>query len=225
MVRGVGVRGAAPHTGTTIVAVTYNGGVVIGADSRVSTGAYVSNRASDKITELTDFVWLLRSGSAADCQVVADYVRWFSEQHALELQSTPGVRTVANLVMQMNYNNKGLIGAMIVAGWDDENGGQVWGCPIGGTLVRQDWTTDGSGSTYIWGFLDSEYRENMTRSEAEALVKEAVVLAMSRDGSSGGVARLVTIHSAGAERTLVLPEDVPAMWDELEVPAPTGMVV
>ncbi len=30
---------AAPHTGTTIVAVSYNGGVVIGADSRVSTGA------------------------------------------------------------------------------------------------------------------------------------------------------------------------------------------
>ena len=35
---------------------------------------------------------------------------------------------------------------------------QVWGCPIGGTLVRESWTTDGSGSTYIWGFLDSEYR-------------------------------------------------------------------
>lgn len=38
MVRGTGAVDAAPHTGTTIVAVTYNGGVVIGADSRVSTG-------------------------------------------------------------------------------------------------------------------------------------------------------------------------------------------
>lgn len=62
-----------PHTGTTVVAVTYNGGVVIGADSRVSTGTYVSNRASDKLTPLSDFVWLLRSGSAADTQAVADY--------------------------------------------------------------------------------------------------------------------------------------------------------
>ena len=64
---------APPHTGTTIVAVTYAGGVVLGADSRVSTGTYVSNRASDKITPLTDFVWLLRSGSAADTQAVSDY--------------------------------------------------------------------------------------------------------------------------------------------------------
>lgn len=62
-----------PHTGTTIVAVSYDGGVVIGADSRVSTGTYVSNRASDKITPLTDGVYLLRSGSAADTQAVADY--------------------------------------------------------------------------------------------------------------------------------------------------------
>ena len=63
----------APHTGTTIVAVQYDGGVVIGADSRVSTGRYVSNRASDKLTPLHDHVWLLRSGSAADTQLVADY--------------------------------------------------------------------------------------------------------------------------------------------------------
>jgi 20S proteasome subunit beta 1 len=65
--------GAAPHTGTTIVACLYDGGVVIGADSRVSTGTYVSNRASDKITPLWDNVYLLRSGSAADTQVVSDY--------------------------------------------------------------------------------------------------------------------------------------------------------
>lgn len=63
----------APKTGTTIVAVEYDGGVVLGADSRVSTGTYVSNRASDKITPLSDSVFLLRSGSAADTQAVSDY--------------------------------------------------------------------------------------------------------------------------------------------------------
>ena len=31
----------APHTGTTIVACEYDGGVVLGADTRVSTGAFV----------------------------------------------------------------------------------------------------------------------------------------------------------------------------------------
>lgn len=50
------------------------------------------------------------------------------------------------------------MGAMIVGGWDAEGGGQIYGVPISGTLVQQAWTTDGSGSTYIWGYLDSAYR-------------------------------------------------------------------
>jgi hypothetical protein len=154
---GVGIcyeGSAPPHTGTTIVACTYDGGVVLGADSRVSTGTYVSNRASDKITALADNVWLLRSGSAADTQAVADYggsllagrglrlggvcwparpppavsritlrrpavqvplclcgaplarsffaVRYFTEQHEMELQKRPNVKTVANLVKSVS---------------------------------------------------------------------------------------------------------------------------
>ena len=70
---GAGGKDDAPHTGTTIVAVAYDGGVVLGADGRVSTGNYVSNRASNKIYQLTDNVYLLRSGSAADTQAIGDY--------------------------------------------------------------------------------------------------------------------------------------------------------
>ncbi len=116
----------APETGTTIVAVCYDGGVVLGADSRVSTGTYVSNRASDKIALLSDQVYLLRSGSAADTQLVSDYgalleafaqdlhsskgtadicpchaVRYYAEQHAIGLDQPPSVKTIANLVKQV----------------------------------------------------------------------------------------------------------------------------
>ena len=43
-------------TQTTIMAVAYDGGVVLGADSRTSTGTYVANRATDKLTKLTERV-------------------------------------------------------------------------------------------------------------------------------------------------------------------------
>ena len=89
----------APHTGTTIVAVEFDGGVVLGADSRVSTGTYVSNRASDKLTPLaphSDHAWLLRSGSAADTQVVSDYgERWCCCLPCLMLRAAPGGGGVA----------------------------------------------------------------------------------------------------------------------------------
>jgi len=217
------MRGAAPHTGTTIVACCYEDGVVIGADSRVSTGTYVSNRASDKITPLWDNVYLLRSGSAADCQLVADYVRYFCEQHVTEIGENPTVQTVANLVMQVNYNNKSnLMAAMIVAGWDRHQGPQVYSLPIGGSIIPEPWITDGSGSTYIWGYMDSEFKEGMSMAEAQEFVKTSIALAMSKDGSSGGVIRTVTINEQGAERTLHRGEEVPFFQDEV---APRGIIM
>jgi len=72
--------------GTTIVGVCYDGGIVLAADSRTSTGMYVANRASDKISQLTDNVYVCRSGSAADTQVISDYVRYFLHQHTLGSQ-------------------------------------------------------------------------------------------------------------------------------------------
>ena len=112
---------------------------------------------------------------------------------------------------------------MIVAGWDEIEGGQIYGCPIGGTIVREKWTTDGSGSTYIWGYLESEFKEGMSVDEAEKLVSSAIALAMSRDASSGGVIRLVTIDRSGAVRKLVTPDSHPILWDE--IPEPIGMTL
>ena len=64
-------------TGTTIVALPFAGGVVLGCDSRVSTGSYVANRTADKITQLSDHIFACRSGSAADTQAITDYIRYF----------------------------------------------------------------------------------------------------------------------------------------------------
>ena len=72
----------APHTGTTIVACVYKDGVVLGSDGRVSVGNYISNRASNKIAPLADHVFLLRSGSAPDAQIVSDNGEEIWEGHA-----------------------------------------------------------------------------------------------------------------------------------------------
>ncbi len=53
-------------TGTTIIAVTYDNGVIIGADSRTSSGSIVVDRAADKLDYVHDKIFCLRSGSAAD---------------------------------------------------------------------------------------------------------------------------------------------------------------
>lgn len=67
----------APHsTGTSIMACEYADGVIIGADSRTTTGAYIANRVTDKLTKITDQIYCCRSGSAADTQAIADIVSY-----------------------------------------------------------------------------------------------------------------------------------------------------
>lgn len=63
------------------MAVEYDGGVVIGADSRTSAGTYVTNRVTDKLTEITDRIYCCRSGSAADTQAIADIVSYSLNYH------------------------------------------------------------------------------------------------------------------------------------------------
>ena len=68
-----------------IIAVEFEGGVVLGADSRTSTGSYVANRVSDKLTEVHNTIYCCRSGSAADTQAISDIVRYQLASHGVSL--------------------------------------------------------------------------------------------------------------------------------------------
>lgn len=69
------------------MAVRFDGGVVLGADSRTSSGAYVANRVSDKLTQVHDRIMCCRSGSAADTQALADIVQYYLQITAYVHQS------------------------------------------------------------------------------------------------------------------------------------------
>merc|ERR1719330_166704 len=156
----------AVSTGTTIMAVEFDGGVVLGADSRTSTGDYVANRASRKVSKVHDKIFVCRSGSAADTQALTGFVQNYLSQHAVELGKLPTVNTCANLFKIFAYNNKDrLLAGLIIAGWDEKKGGQVYSIPLGGSLVRVPITAGGSGSAYISGLIDSKYRPGMTKAE------------------------------------------------------------
>ncbi|XP_062240088.1 proteasome subunit beta type-6 [Platichthys flesus] len=197
-------------TGTTIMAVEYDGGVVIGADSRTTTGAYIANRVTDKLTPIHDKIFCCRSGSAADTQAIADMVTYQLGFHSIELDEPPLVETAANLFRASCYRYREELSAgILVAGWDRRKGGQVYCVPIGGMLVRQPLSVGGSGSTYIYGFMDSNYKPGMSKDQCMELAATALSLAMERDGSSGGVVRLASISAEGVERRVILGNQLP----------------
>merc|ERR1711959_487641 len=205
-------------TGTTIIACTYDGGVVLGADSRTSSGSYVANKAADKITKVCDKVYLCRSGSAAHTQAVAGYANLYLNQHAIELgQKGCSVRSAANIVCEISYSNKAWMNAgMIIAGWDKKEKGKVFVMPMGGTLMEVPFAVGGSGSIYINAFVDRNWRPNMTKDECKAFVRKAVSLAISRDGSSGGVIRTVTVNKDEQVKEFLPGNEVQVYHDEIQ---------
>eukprot|EP00474_Spongospora_subterranea_P008705 CRZ09163.1 hypothetical protein [Spongospora subterranea] len=196
--------------GTTIMAVTFDGGVVVGADSRTSTGSYVANRVSDKLTQLHDRIYCCRSGSAADTQAVADIVKYHLDQHSVELGDLPSVAVAAHLTRNICYQYKDqLMAGMIIGGWDKQKGGTVYSVTLGGSVVQQDYAIGGSGSTYIYGYCDAQYKKGMSKAECQKFVQCAISHAIARDGSSGGVIRLATIDKDGVTRTMVAGDELP----------------
>ncbi|KAF7987927.1 hypothetical protein HCN44_003790 [Aphidius gifuensis] len=201
-------------TGTSIMAVEFDGGVVIGADSRTTSGAYISNRVTDKLTKITDNIYCCRSGSAADTQAIADIVGYHLGFHQMELGTQPLVETAANVFREMCYNYRdSLMAGILVAGWDKRKGGQVYSIPIGGMCVRQPISIGGSGSSYIYGFVDANYKPGMTKEQTVELVQNSLALAMSRDGSSGGVIRVGIITEKGVERRVTVNKDLPKFYE------------
>ncbi|XP_015513068.1 proteasome subunit beta type-6 [Neodiprion virginianus] len=201
-------------TGTSIMACEFEGGVVIGADSRTTTGAYIANRVTDKLTKVTDHIYCCRSGSAADTQAISDIVSYHLAFHQMELGEPPLVETSANVFRELCYNYRdSLMAGILVAGWDRRKGGQVYSIPLGGMCVRQPIAIGGSGSSYVYGYVDAHYKPNMTKDQTIELVSNTLSLAMSRDGSSGGVVRLGVITKEGVERRVILGNKLPQFYE------------
>ncbi|KAK0056447.1 proteasome subunit beta type-6 [Biomphalaria pfeifferi] len=202
-------------TGTTLAATEFEGGVIIGADSRTTTGSYVANRVTDKLTKITDYIYCCRSGSAADTQAIADIVKYHVDFHRMETGEEPLVNTVANIFRQLCYENRDQISAgIIVAGWDKQKGGQVYSIPLGGMLQRMPYSIGGSGSTYLYGYVDAGYKPNMKKEDALQFIANAVSLAINRDGSSGGIIRLAAISKDGVERFTLTGKDMPKFFED-----------
>merc|ERR1719188_386365 len=192
------------------MALTFDGGVVMAADTRTSTGDYVANRASRKISKVHDRIFVCRCGSAADTQALTGFVINYLGQHAVELGKLPTVNTCANLFKMIAYNNKDrLMAGMIVAGWDEKRGGQVYSIPLGGSMHRVPFACDGSGSGYIAGLMDANFRPNMTKAECLQFVRQSVAHAMARDGSSGGMIRTLVISKDGVEEDAIEGNKLP----------------
>eukprot|EP00934_Nitzschia_sp_Nitz4_P004932 Nitzschia sp. Nitz4//scaffold246_size28974//25476//26261//NITZ4_008089-RA/size28974-exonerate_est2genome-gene-0.33-mRNA-1//1//CDS//3329543933//4922//frame0 len=211
---------AAVSMGTTLVALKFDGGVVVAADSRTSAGTMVSNKLAKKINVIINqehsTCVVCRSGSAADTQFLTREAKHeFQSRYYKLAMRRPLVSEVAHYLrhkMRNTSQGKSFQAGLICAG-NDDMGCHIFSISVenGAMWEEETYSVSGSGSTFLVGYLDSlNLRPDALWSESETveLALKLLKLSISRDGASGGLIRIMILKQGGIKEKTIYPERI-----------------
>jgi len=182
----------APH-GTTIVALTFPGGVVMAGDRRATMGNIIAQRDIEKVFPADD---LSAVGIAGTAGLAIEMVRLFQVEleHYEKIEgNTLSLDGKANRLSTMIRGNlgmalQGLAVVPLFAGFDADTGeGRIWSYDVtGGRYEEHSFHSVGSGSVFARGALKKLYREDLDAAGASRLAIEALYDAADDDSATGG---------------------------------------
>ena len=197
--------------GTTCLAFVYKGGVCVAVDSRASQGPYVGSQTVKKVIEINPFLLGTMAGGAADCQFWERDLGIKCRLHELREGERISVAAASKLLCNTMYQYRGYGLSMgpMVAGWDktgpqlymvDNDANRLRAKKIGEGGDDKPYFSVGSGSTYAYGVLDTQYKWDLTEEEAIQLGRRAIYHATYRDAYSGGMNQVYIVREDGWER-------------------------
>lgn len=188
------VQGAvqAPH-GTTIVASSFPGGVVLAGDRRATMGNVIAQRDIEKVFPADEHSAVGIAGTAG---LAVEMVKLFQ----LELEHFEKVEGAqlslegkANRLSTMIRSNlgmamQGLAVVPLFVGFDvDRERGRIFSYDVtGGRSEEHGFAATGSGSTFARGSMKKLYRDDLTEEQATTLVVQALYDAADDDSATGG---------------------------------------
>ena len=186
----------APH-GTTIVALTFPGGVVMAGDRRATMGSYIAQRDIEKVFHADEYSCVGIAGAAG---IAVEIVRLFQVEleHYEKIEGTTlSLEGKANRLAMMIRGNlamamQGLAVVPLFAGYDleaetPETAGRLFSYDVtGGRYEEQKFHSVGSGSLFARGALKKLWRDSFTADEAATCAVQALYDAADDDSATGG---------------------------------------
>ena len=181
-----------PHA-TTIVAMSYNDGVLMAGDRRATMGNVIASRHIEKVFPADRFSVLGIAGTAG---IAIDLTRLFQVEleHYEKIEGTQlSLEGKANRLGAMIRGNlpmalQGLAVVPLFAGFDTSaNVGRLFSYDVtGGRYEEHEHHTVGSGSVFARGALKKLWRPNLTAAEALSVAVESLYDAADDDSATGG---------------------------------------
>ncbi len=179
--------------GTTIVAATYPGGVVMSGDRRATMGNIIAQRDIEKVFQADEYSAVGIAGAAG---LAVEIVRLFQLEleHYEKIEGTVlSLEGKANRLSHMIRGNlalamQGLASVPLFAGYDLSTGqGRIFSYDItGGRYEEHSFYGVGSGSLFARGALKKLFRDDLTEAEATAVCVQALYDAADDDSATGG---------------------------------------
>jgi proteasome beta subunit len=182
----------APHA-TTIVAATFDGGVVMAGDRRATMGNVIAQRDIEKVYPADEYSCVGVAGSAG---LAVEMVRLFQTEleHYEKIEGTTlSIDGKANRLATLIRNSlpmamQGLAVVPLFAGYDLQvHGGRIFSYDVtGGRYEETAFHSVGSGSLFARGSLKKLYRDGLTARECVVAVIQALYDAADDDSATGG---------------------------------------
>lgn len=173
-------------TGTTTLGMVCKDGVVMGTERRATMGTLIAHKTTQKLFKIDDNLGLTVAGLVGDAQVLARYLSAEVELYKLKRNSGMTVKAastlMANILSGRRYFPYWV--ALVIGGVDSE-GGHVYSLDAAGGAIEDTYVTTGSGSPYVYGVLEDNYKEGLSTNEGVDLAIRAISAAMKRDAASG----------------------------------------
>lgn len=150
--------------------------------------------------EINPYLLGTMAGGAADCSYwereLGRRCRLYELRNGERISVAAASKMLANMVY--GYKGMGLSMGTMVTGWD-KTGPGLYYVDNDGTRVKGDKFSVGSGSTFAYGVLDTEYRYDMSVEEAIELGRRSIYHATFRDAYSGGTINVYHVKREGWE--------------------------
>jgi len=186
-------------TGTTIVGIVYEDGIVLGADTRATEGPIVADKNCEKIHYIAPNIYCCGAGTSADTENTTALISSQLELHRLNTGRKSRVITALTMLKQMLFRYQGNVSAALVLGGVDITGPSLYTIYPHGSTDKLPYVTMGSGSLAAMSVFESEFKPNMKKEAAIKLVHKAILAGIFNDLGSGGNVDITVITKAGAE--------------------------
>ena len=189
----------AVKTGTSTVGITFDGGVVVGADHRATMGHFIANKSVKKLFKISNNVALTTAGLVGHAQSLSRTLAAELRLNELKRNASMTVRGAATLTANILVGRPHYVQLLIVG--TDEDGPSVYSIDSAGGSIPDVYCATGSGSPFMYGVLEDQYKDGMSRNQALKVAAKALLASAQRDAASGnGMDLAVITKDAGYQQ-------------------------